>query len=129
MSRDLLRQSGLHIFQLSTFTFSRNSFLQNSQSIDECLLQIDDYDSLWVFTQCPQISVACPCESDDYNLLQVFTLHFPSEYSVPRVLDLVPHVHFKSNDPGPLRDFGLWESQLLYALFCPELFHPEYTID
>jgi hypothetical protein len=38
----------------------------------------------------------CPSELDNYDLLQVFTLCFPLEYSVPEVLDLASCIHFKS---------------------------------
>jgi hypothetical protein len=57
-----------------------------------------------------------------------FTLCFPPECSIPRVLDLVPRIHFQINGCRPLWDFGLRLFQISSSpcSASPESFYPEF---
>jgi hypothetical protein len=59
-----------------------------------------------------------------------FTLCFPLECSVPRVLDLAPCVHFQINGCRLLRDFGLRRFQISVSpcSASPRAFYPEFVI-
>jgi len=54
-----------------------------------------------------------------------FTLLFPPECFVPRVLDLASRIHFQINGCLPLRDFSLWRFQMWIS---PRSAYPEHFI-
>jgi hypothetical protein len=70
--------------------------------------------------------------NDRYLLrdFDAFTLCFPLEFSILRVLDLAPRVHFQINGYRPLRDFSLRRFQISISpcSASPGAFYLEFSI-